>query len=418
MNKIISIVLTLSISISVAFAQSNKLDKKLDKAHSLADNGKTDEADEYLVKVLRENPEYGAGWDYLCDLRYQEYQSSKMMDQLLGGAMTVTTKDKDGNEVKDDSLAKNLMNMLNNIRPSKLAFNKYKYTMRKATLMSNEAYRASTMLRIRFIDTEVDSEVSKKALKYFDDAEKEFVNKDYSSAAKLYKRAVSEQPDFYKASLYLGDCYFFMGNYTEAIKSFQEAVNRFPTFLEPRKYLVDAYMKEKLYERALQESILTMAVYPDLAMTGKLDDAAYMNNQKLDIKWTARGVFPNRIGLDSSDMFYNDPDSIVVKQPWTFYEDAMEQIEDYCDDRGVIVKPNQLTESHYLEVFCWEQMLKNSNDPLLEEARRMQKDGYLDCYVMVTCFHFDIYDQYADFVSKNKSKVEKYFNNYIVYASK
>jgi hypothetical protein len=59
-------------------------------------------------------------------------------------------------------------------------------------------------------------------------------------------------------------------------------------------------------------------------------------------------------------------------------------------------------------------MLKNSTDPLLEEARKMQKDGYLDCYVLISCFHFDFYDQYADFVAKNREKVTEYYKKYIV----
>jgi len=44
----------------------------------------------------------------------------------------------------------------------------------------------------------------------------------------------------------------------------------------------------------------------------------------------------------------------------------------------------------------------------------MQKDGFLDCYVLVTCFHYDIYDQYLDFVTKNKDKVIEYYNKYLV----
>jgi len=285
--------------------------------------------------------------------------------------------------------------------------------MRQATLVSIDAARSSQWLRVFFIDPEVDTAVSKKALKYFNDAEKEFEAKNYASAAKLYKRAVDEQPDFYKASLYMGDAFYFMGNYTEAIKSFKAAVEKFPNLLEPRKYLTDAYSKEHLFDKALEEAIHTMSVYPDVSMYMKLDDAAYLNNKTLGMKWIPRGVFPNRIVPDSSDILYKDPNSKPATAPWTYYQAALASVKDYCNDKGVIVKQNSLTESKYLEVYSWEQMLKNSSDPILDNAKQMQKDGYLDCYVLITCFHYDFYDQYTDFVSNNQKKIDEYYARYI-----
>ena len=67
-----------------------------------------------------------------------------------------------------------------------------------------------------------------------------------------------------------------------------------------------------------------------------------------------------------------------------------------------------------MELYSWEEMLKNSKDSSLDEARRMQKDGYLDCYVFVTCFHFDIYSQYLDFTKNNSNKIKEYYKKYIV----
>jgi tetratricopeptide (TPR) repeat protein len=419
MNKITFIFSLLFLTASGLSAQSNKLDKKMEKAYNLVDAGKIHDADEYLEKLLNENPGYGPGWDYLIKVRYKEFLDSKKTDVLFKGNVTVTTKTKDGKDVKveNDSLAKQFMELLNNISPSKVAFSKYKYTMRKATLAADDAYNSSFRLRNHFIDKEIDTAVSKKALKYFDDAEEEFQKKNYDNASKLYKRALDEQPDFYKASLYMGDCFYFMGNYPSAILSFKSAVEKFPYLLEPRKYLIDSYLKERLYSDALEQSIYAMAVYPDQSIVGKLEDAAYQNNKKLSFKWTPRGVFPNRIITEKqkNDINeYNNGKESVVKQPWTFYENAMASIESYCNDKGLIVKPNTLTKSQYLEVYSWEEMLKKSNDPILEEARKMQSDGYLDCYVMITCFHFDIYDQYEDFVSKNRDKVIEYYNKYLV----
>jgi tetratricopeptide (TPR) repeat protein len=243
-------------------AQSNKLDKKMEKAQDLVDKGKYNDADEYVVKILNDHPEYGSGWDYLRMIRYKEYKESKQSDNLFSNmTITTTTKDKNGKDVPGgDSLTNALMDMLTKVKPSKVAFNKYIYTLRLGTLMADDAHNCSVYIRTNFIDTPVDTAVSKKALKYFNNAEEEFQKKNYDQAAKLYKRAIDEQPDFYKASLYLGDCYYAMDNYTDAITSFKAAMDRFPNLIEPRKYLVDAYLKDKFFSNALDECISSMKV--------------------------------------------------------------------------------------------------------------------------------------------------------------
>lgn len=397
------------------YSQSNPLDKKLDKAKELVQKDKLTEAETYIEKVLVDNPEFGDGWTLLCKIRYKLYKDAKMSDNLFNN-MVITTKDKDGKEIKNDSMANALKDLMSNIKPSKRAFNKYVFTMRKALLTSNDASYCSIILRNYFVDEEIDTALTKKALKYYNEAEEEFSKKNYDKAAKLYKRAVDEQPSFYKASLYLGDSYYFMGNYIEAIKYFKESSQKFPNQLEPRKYLVDAYAKERLYKQSLDEAIATMAVYPDLNMVEKLEDAAYLNDKKLDIKWTPRGAFPNKIKDSTKTDFneYVEENKKETKEPWVQYEKAFNSIKPFCNDKGIITTKNNLTASNYMEVYCWEEMLKNSSDKSLDEAKRMQKDGYLDCYVLVTCYHIDFYDQYKDFASKNAAKIIEYYNKYII----
>src|ERR1035437_33599 len=417
MKKTFLLFITFCFSVTFSMAQTNKLDKKLEKANELVTDNKLDDAEKYVENILEKNPEYGSGWDLLAKILYMQYKSSKQMDNLFGN-ISVTTKDKNGKEVKkeNDTLSNQLVEMLNAMKPSKKAYNKYIYNLRKATLFSNDAYHSSMYLRIYFVDTEVDAALSKKALKYFNDAEEEFSKKNYEKAALLYKRAISEQPDFYKASLYLGDAYYASGNYVDAISSFKDAVQRFPKLLEPRKYLTDAYFKEKMYDKSLDEAIHSFLIYSDLSMAVKLDDAAYFNNQKIDIKWMPRAVFPNKIEPENkkSDLnVYEDPNKLVAEKQWVSYQNALPKIKSFCNEKGLITQANSLTQSKYLEVYSWEEMLKNSAEPSLEDARKMQKDGYLDCYVLVTCFHFDLYDQYLDFVTNNKTKVIEYYKKYI-----
>ncbi|MGZ3919587.1 MAG: tetratricopeptide repeat protein [Bacteroidia bacterium] len=402
---------------SCLYSQSNKLDKKLEKSYDYIDKGKLKEADEYTEKLLEENPEYGKGWDLLCKIRYKDYQDSKSSDNLFQN-ISVTTTDKKGKKTsKDDSLSKALLNMLTSISPSKLAYSKYTYTLRKALLTSDDAYLSSALLRNAFVDIDVDTLVSKKALKHFNEAEEEFAKKNYDNAAKMYKRAVEEQPNFYKATMYMGDCFYFTGNYPNAIESFRAAMNQHPYLLEPRKYIIDAYLKARLYDKAIDECIDAMAVYPDLSVELKMEDAVYYSDKKINITWTPRATLPNKIIKDSakSDLnVYHEKTEKELKGAWLEYKNAMNKIKPFCNEKGIIIKSTPLATSKYLEIFSWEEMLKNSPDPMLGEARKMQKEGYLDCYVMVTCFHYDFYDQYKDFVSANKTRIKEYYKKYIV----
>jgi tetratricopeptide (TPR) repeat protein len=401
-----------------AAAQSNPMDKKLEKARDMMRKEKYDDAEKYIDNLLDDNPSCGKCWDMLALVRQKLFEDSKKLDNILGGNIKITTKGADGKEVKseNDSLTKQLSEMLNKFKPSKIAYNKLLYTLRKGLLFSDESYQCSILLRAYLADIEVDTNVSKKALKYFADAEEEFGKKNYEKAAKSYQRAIDEQHNFYKASLYLGDAYYFSENYVAAISSFKDAVQKFPTLLEPRKYLVDAYLKERLYEKALMEGINAMTVYPDASMVERIDEAAFKNDKKLDIRWIPRPVFPNKIDRDTTKDIneYTDPKKIEAKAPWTYYQKALEKIESSCNDKGIITKLTPLTQSKYLEVYSWEEMLKHSNDPSLDDARKKQEAGYLDCYALVTCFHYDFYDQYLDFVTKNKDKVMDYYKKYLM----
>lgn len=402
----------------VGYSQSNKMDKKIEKAKELINKDKKVEAEELLEKALIDYPESGEGWDLLANLRYQLYKESKSLDGIFGGNMTITVKDKDGKEkpADQDSLATQLKDILAEAKPSKTAYKKYIYTLRKGALLANDATGCSIRLRVHFVDEEIDNNIPKKAIQFFNEAEKEFGDKNYEAAAKLYRRALEEKPDFYKARLYLGDTYYATKNYAEAAAVFKEAKEKYPNLLEPRKYLADAYSKQLLYDKALAEMIETMTIYPDYNMYLKMENICVYNNKKINIDWTQRKIFPNVLTSDSSKkntMPYVDTYPLEANDTWKHYQNAAEKIKPFCNSKGIITGQNDLTKTSYLEIYSWEEMLKNSNDPSLAQAKKMQQDGYLDCYVMVTCFHYDLYDQYKEFVKANHQKVIDYFNKYI-----
>ncbi len=398
-------------------AQSNPAQEKLEKIHALLKKNKIEQAEKKLVDLLDEYPHYGEGWDLMGDFEHYHYKESKKTAGLFGN-ITVTTKDEDGNEipVEDDTLATKFMDLLQKMDPSKIAFSKYLYTVRKATLFSNTAYRSSVAIRNQFRVPKVDTMVSTKALKYYNKAEEEFAAKNYNKAAKQYKRALEYQPDFYKAQLYLADAYYYLKYYTEAIKYFKICAEKYPDLIEPRKYLIDSYGKEGLYDLALNEAIESMLVYPDLSNNAKLEDLVFVTEKKLAVEWEPRPIFPNVIDVgdeDSGINTYANPDT-VVPPLWESYVNALDKIEKYCDKKGVVITPNNLSDAKYLEVYSWEEMLENAPEDKFTQARKMQALGYLDCFVLVTCFHDDFYDQYRHFVVNNRDKVLDYYKDIVI----
>jgi len=121
MKKLLFLLSFFMLSYSTIVGQSNALDKKIEKAKELIKKDKIEDAEKYLVKVLDENPEFGDGWDLLSKIHYKQYKDAKVTDNLFTN-LTVTTKDKDGKEIKNDSLANSVLELIGNIKPSKRAF--------------------------------------------------------------------------------------------------------------------------------------------------------------------------------------------------------------------------------------------------------------------------------------------------------
>lgn len=400
------------------FTQDRVPLRKLQQVATLASKGKLEKAGQKMEKLLHKYPHDGQGWNYLFKIRYMEWEESKQSDGLFKN-FTIQVKDSTGQltESKNDSLVKSITSILGNFKLSEGPYQQLLYTARKATLLSHETETPEMMFRIEVIDYKVDTGIADTALSVFKIAEEYFFQENYEKAARYYQTALELDSNYYYAAFYLGDAYYFLADYPRAIEAFTKAKHRQPFLMEPRKFLYDAYLKNGSYELALEEAISSMLLLPEHAMMERLRKAAYKLKRNFDVAPTNRTVFPNSYRLPpqyaEKSYRFTDPYPLEAKGPWIHYEQAKKKMEMYCDEKGIVNKKNDLSKSPYLEVFSWEEMLKNSNDPSLETARRMQEDGYLDCYVFISCFHFDLLEQYKDFAARNEQKIRTYFRKYM-----
>jgi len=386
MKHIIFFVLILFVT--PAFGQTNP---KMEKAVKTFNSGEIDKGISMMEKLTVKDPS-DDNWNVLIDMYYYRYEYAKKnevsaVSAAIGESLGVKSK-----HVAYTSSRQCFADLIARCREAGLA---------------SQSSRASQLLRNYFVDYAPDTAVSEAAQKEFDTAEKYFSKKDFNKSKLYYEKALALQPDFYKAIIYIGDSYWYLENMDSAIYYFRKGIEMNPDLLEPRKYLVDALGFSKRDEEAVHECIEAICIYPDQSMFIKYSDLIERKGKKFDQKWMKRGSEINSIAWAETK----------TKDPvWSIYQDAENDIKLYCDSNGVITKSNALTTSKYLEVYCWEKMLKDSKKLPAEFAfaKEMAEKGYLDCYVFLSVFHFDLYDQYVDFVKNNRDRIKTYIEEYLV----
>lgn len=387
---VVIIFLTLTIGVVSGYAQlSRKEIKTIKKSSVYYDQKKYDKAIKTITPVINKYSNYGSLWNITTEYYYQRY---------------IAQKDKEQEE-----LVKLIMKMDKNIKFDPSLSTQYMYDFlnicSKATLKCETTDKASMYLRIYLVDTPVDTAVSNEAKSYYENAETSFFNEDYHKALELYKKAIAADSNYFRATLYAGDCYWLTERHDDAIAYYQKAIIMEPALLEPRKYLTDAYMSTKSWDLALDACIDGILVYPDAGMFTRLDSITKMLGKTFDRHWISRPYSINQIRIDQTE---------VSEEPWSYYRDAKFKIQEFCDEAGIITKQNTISSQEYLETCSWEYMLVYATGEDFDFAKKMEKEGNLDCYVFISLFHYSVYDQFVDFVSKNRDKAKNYIKNYLM----
>jgi tetratricopeptide (TPR) repeat protein len=383
-------VLVFVIQLIPAFAQTQK-DEKVEKAINLFNSGKMDKAISKMEKIKNKKSS-NENWSTLVQMYYQRYLYAKDLEHQ---AMVAAFGEVFGIKKETEKYKSSYSCFVDLLKIS-----------RDAELYSECPY-ASQFLRNYLIDSNPDTTISDEAKKKLQEAEKYFEKKDFINSKKQYQEALSIDSNYYDATIYLGDCYWYLGEMDSAIYYFHKGIAMCPDQLEPRKYLVDALAYSKKNMEAKKECIEALYIYPDISMFMKFSDLAKQEGKKFNRHWIKRGCEINTIKWNEAK---------VKDNLWKTYQNADSQIKEYCDSNGVIVKQNTLTKAKYLEVYSWEKML-NSTTELPEEmrfAKKMADNGYLDCYVFMSAFHFDLYNQFSDFVKNNKDRIKTYIETYLV----
>jgi len=216
---------------------------------------------------------------------------------------------------------------------------------------------------------------------------------------------------YFNATYSIGMAYYKDGEFEKAIPWFQHSSRIEPGMSSSYLAIADCYMELKQWEKAKDACINGIIVYPDVAYFVRLETIADKTDKVYNRHWQERLTLPNDVTLTQG---------ALDGGPWQYYRSAKDKISDYCTDEGLIKKSADFTEQKYLESYSWEFMLKKSNADdekdykEMDFARRMQKEGYLDCYAFVSCYHVNFHKQYKDFSAHNADRIRTYINTYII----
>ena len=393
--------LLITLGLTLTIHLNAQTDKQIDKSIKLFEKD-ISKGIAKLEKYMDKNHNFPSfrAWETLIKMKHQDYER---MNSLYSSIMITVADPESGEAQSEDSLADALKQVM--FDTNKEIFID---ACRRATIMSVSP-TADTYLRRMLIDFEPDSLVSDKAREYFDEGETFFRKNDFELAELNYSKAIKEEPEYYKAVLALGDAFWANEQHDSAIVYFNRAIELQPNLLEPRKYLIDALLDKELYVRAKQECINAMCVYPSNSIKFRFQHTLKQENKYMNEHKIKRDFYAN-------NMMEDEQDDLI--KPYDNYRNAKKEISKFCNKDGII-EPNSKTNEVYLEVYSWRRFIEENEDNLPERfrfAQKMMKAGYLDCYVLLSFFHVDIYGQLQHFMAipENRERIETYINTYLI----
>jgi len=274
---------------------------------------------------------------------------------------------------------------------------------RIATRFLEEADSASTYLREFLVDTlNVDSNINTNAIEKYEEGIAEYDDGNIIEAIKLFKKALNIEPNYFSALLKLGDSYYKINKDTSAMRQYYTASILRPNRPEPFKRLAIAYSNQGNYTEAAAKIIEAIMVYPEPSYMQLLKQFVQKTGQDFNTQWIQREVYPITTLHVYEEIIVDD------KSPWWHYQAAKQKVYSYFNAQGIVL-PNDITRERYIEVYGWKKMLNNSSPSKFLFAREMDRLGFLDCYVLISLFHQDVYTQFTDLAKYQPEKIKKYF---------
>jgi hypothetical protein len=275
---------------------------------------------------------------------------------------------------------------------------------RKATLFCTYADSASAYLCSYHYDT-LNAKVLHKqeAADKLAEGDDAFAELDYENALINYNAAMTIDPKWYDAYLRMGEAYIKLHQDSLGQVYYITAKTINPNSPNADFKMAQYYYAKGKFNEALEHTLNAILIYPQSQYFEMIEHIALKVGKVFQNQWLPRQVYP----LTTRNKF---EDIVVDKEsPWFWYQAAKQEFGSYANFDGTM-RFNELSNEPYLETCAWLKMLDSSVVKTdFTFAKNMRKIGYLDCYILISLFHADIYPQFAHFVKNNPQKVKNYF---------
>ncbi|WP_066755893.1 tetratricopeptide repeat protein [Crocinitomix algicola] len=397
MNYLIKRILSLCIAIITVFtlsAQDSRDSKKIKKCwkvyHKKGVNAGLTRLKDYMATQIKNTP---YAHESLIVMEYEKYLKIKeaglegYVNNKKAGKLDINAILK-GNEQESDLIA----------------------ACRRGTIEATSP-TGDRIIHSLLVHEDPDTLISEKAKLYFEEGKTFFEKQDYELAKMNFIKALQEDSNYYKPLLYLGESMAFEDNADSAFVYYQLARKLKPNMLEPRIYIINYLTEKGLYYRAKKESLEALTIYPGFNMKYKLNGILDVENKYMNERRITRTFYSNSVTREPQNDLSN-------MQIWRDYRLAREMAVSYCSKDGII-SDNEKIEDHYLEVYSYRYMLnKNQHDlpEFLHFADKMKEEGFLEPYVFISQFHFDLYPQFKHYMSieENRNKAIEYIEKYVI----
>ena len=260
---------------------------------------------------------------------------------------------------------------------------------------------------------------SSDARKEFEKAEKDFSVGRYQKAVERYRKVLREEPDFARAYLRLGDCFYVSGQMDTALSLYLQSSRKSPRDPAAYRSASDALLELGQSQRAremLVESLLADPGYP-LAWRG-LETSAEREGTSIE---RHVGVVPARFLIPTDD---GEPGSLLKTVPsstvssWRVYLNCKDQWRKAHADDAPCFLPSAREETVCLglTLTVWDRlksMDRSIQDADLDFLRQVWIDEQLDAFIFLELFTPEYRAAFETWKSKNRGRALRYLEDYV-----
>jgi tetratricopeptide (TPR) repeat protein len=226
--------------------------------------------------------------------------------------------------------------------------------------------------------------------------------KEFEQALILYNEAMQLAPNITATYFKMAEVYFILNEDSLANQYFKTIKLMEPNNSEILYKMGIHFFKNGDYKKAVQYALQAIMIYPHSKYFGLIQACAGKTASDFNSQWIPRKVMPINGKMYNGKLATKD-------SPWFWYQNAKQKYSQFCNV-DCTLKPNDSIPEKYLEVAAWLNMLDSSKNP--EEfvfAKQVRKVGFLDCYVLISLFHVELYSQFQHLVTQHPEKVRAYF---------